>query len=148
VPHVVLVDTEGKIVFKGHPASRQDLEKDFDVLLKGEKLEEVKEEKNENEGEAKAEKQSVDPDEANSEIDAIKPVLEGLLNDAAIKERAAKMGRNFCVLVCASEYDLETGTAEVNYTNYRDLEGDEEDVSFFKTLFEEKVKGKFEVKLC
>jgi hypothetical protein len=37
VPHVMLVDTEGKIVYKGHPSSR-DLEKDIDALLKGEKL--------------------------------------------------------------------------------------------------------------
>jgi thiol-disulfide isomerase/thioredoxin len=37
VPHVLLVDTKGKIVFVGHPASR-DLEKDIDALLKGETL--------------------------------------------------------------------------------------------------------------
>jgi len=35
VPHVMLVDTTGKIVFMGHPASRPDLEKDFDTLLAG-----------------------------------------------------------------------------------------------------------------
>ena len=37
VPHVLLVDTKGKIVFMGHPASRQ-IEKDIDNLLKGEVL--------------------------------------------------------------------------------------------------------------
>jgi len=37
VPHVLLVDKEGTIVFMGHPASR-DIEKDIDSLLKGEKL--------------------------------------------------------------------------------------------------------------
>lgn len=37
VPHVLLVDTEGTIVFMGHPASR-DIEKDIDTLLKGDKL--------------------------------------------------------------------------------------------------------------
>merc|ERR1719450_742637 len=36
VPNVMLVDTTGKIVFKGHPANRKDLEADFDTLLKGE----------------------------------------------------------------------------------------------------------------
>ena len=35
VPHVVLIDTKGKIVFIGHPAMR-DLEKDIDALLNGE----------------------------------------------------------------------------------------------------------------
>ena len=38
VPHVLLLDTNGRIVFKGHPATRKDLEADFDTLLKGEKL--------------------------------------------------------------------------------------------------------------
>ena len=37
VPHVILVDTKGKIAFKGHPGPR-DLEKDLDALLKGESL--------------------------------------------------------------------------------------------------------------
>jgi Thioredoxin-like len=37
VPHVVLVDTEGKIAFVGHPMSI-DLEKGIEKLLKGEAL--------------------------------------------------------------------------------------------------------------
>ena len=37
VPHVLLVDTTGKIVFIGHPASRN-LEEDINALLKGETL--------------------------------------------------------------------------------------------------------------
>ena len=38
VPHVLLVDTEGTIVFMGHPSSRK-LEEDIDALLAGKKLE-------------------------------------------------------------------------------------------------------------
>ena len=37
VPHVVLIDTHGKIAYAGHPATRK-LENDIDTLLKGEKL--------------------------------------------------------------------------------------------------------------
>jgi len=37
VPHVALIDTEGKIVFVGHPSER-DLEADINTLLKGEQL--------------------------------------------------------------------------------------------------------------
>jgi len=37
VPHVVLIDTKGVIVYIGHPASR-DLEADINTLLKGEPL--------------------------------------------------------------------------------------------------------------
>ena len=42
VPHVVLVDTEGKIVFVGHP-SKHDFEADINTLLKGEQLTNKKE---------------------------------------------------------------------------------------------------------
>jgi len=38
VPHVLLVDTNGTIVFMGHPASRK-LEEDIDALLAGKTLE-------------------------------------------------------------------------------------------------------------
>jgi len=38
VPHVLLIDTKGRIVFKGHPATRKDLEADFNTLLKGEAI--------------------------------------------------------------------------------------------------------------
>ena len=41
VPHVVLVDTTGKVVYIGHPASRE-LEKDIETLLRGEPLTGVK----------------------------------------------------------------------------------------------------------
>jgi len=38
VPHVAIVDTKGKIVFKGHPANREDLVKDFNDLLEGKEI--------------------------------------------------------------------------------------------------------------
>jgi len=34
----LLLDTKGRIVFKGHPATRKSLEDDFNTLLKGEAL--------------------------------------------------------------------------------------------------------------
>jgi len=34
----MLIDKQGKIAFKGHPANRPDLEKDLDALLAGEVL--------------------------------------------------------------------------------------------------------------
>jgi len=53
VPHVLMVDTNGKIVFKGHPAGRKDLVADFNTLLEGKELDGVKEEKDDDEeGEA------------------------------------------------------------------------------------------------
>lgn len=35
VPHVMIVDQNGKIVFKGHPATRKNLEEDLDTLRTG-----------------------------------------------------------------------------------------------------------------
>lgn len=43
VPHVLLVDTKGKIVYKGHPAGRKDLVADFDTLLEGKELTDLEE---------------------------------------------------------------------------------------------------------
>jgi hypothetical protein len=39
VPHVMLIDKEGTIVYKGHPATRPNLEDDLNKLANGEKLE-------------------------------------------------------------------------------------------------------------
>lgn len=41
VPKVVLIDTEGKIAFAGHPAERN-LEADIETLMKGDKLKGLK----------------------------------------------------------------------------------------------------------
>jgi hypothetical protein len=40
----MIIDKTGKIVFKGHPANRSDLAKDFDDLLADKTLEGVKDE--------------------------------------------------------------------------------------------------------
>ena len=39
VPHILLVDKNGTVVYKGHPAGRKDLEKDINTLLDGGELE-------------------------------------------------------------------------------------------------------------
>ena len=39
VPHVILINKEGRMVFKGHPATRKNLEEDITKLSKGEQLE-------------------------------------------------------------------------------------------------------------
>jgi thiol-disulfide isomerase/thioredoxin len=108
VPHVMLVDTNGKIVFKGHPAGRPDLADDLTKLLAGEVLT--------GEGCAAAE-----PKEAAAEPGA--PLEEGFVacDDAGLaaihkemdtykettaaalqaraKEDATGLMRDFCVLV-------------------------------------------------
>lgn len=55
VPHVLMVDTKGKIAFKGHPANRKDLVADFNTLLEGKELDGVEKPKDEGGDEEKAE---------------------------------------------------------------------------------------------
>jgi len=50
----MIIDKTGKIVFKGHPANRSDLVKDFDDLLADKALEGVAAEDGEGEGESGA----------------------------------------------------------------------------------------------
>ena len=66
-----MIDINGKIVFKGHPASRKNLEEDFDKLLKGEPLEGL-ESVDEEEG------MNVDLATALSEMDKNKEILKAL----------------------------------------------------------------------
>ena len=37
-PHVCLIDAEGFIAFAGYPSEREDIERDIETLLKGDKL--------------------------------------------------------------------------------------------------------------
>ena len=64
VPHVLLVDKEGTIVFRGHPAKRPDLVADFNTLLEGGKLSGVGEPEAAAEGEGEGKGKGVDIDDA------------------------------------------------------------------------------------
>lgn len=37
-PHICLVDTDGFIVYAGYPSERDDIERDIETLLNGQKL--------------------------------------------------------------------------------------------------------------
>ena len=97
----MLLDTNGKIVYKGHPATRPDLEADFDTLLKGEaitgpgteapKLEETKE------GEAG---KALDIEEKNKYIDKFaNEFAPAFMKHESIQSCAKNMPRAFCVMV-------------------------------------------------
>jgi len=87
VPHVMLIDQKGKIVYKGHPATRPNLEEDLDNLSKGVALTgegvytgEKKAEEGEEQKAAEIPEgyKEVDADAINKEIDAFKEIGEGL----------------------------------------------------------------------
>ena len=57
------------------------------------------------------------------------------------------MARNFCVFVLEASYDISTGKICIDYTNYRDISGESEDVKYFQDLYEEKIKGSFKIEI-
>jgi len=105
----MLIDKTGKIVFKGHPASRPNLEQDLDDLAAGKTIS--------GEGTAPAEKTSEeggfvvpegfkegDSDTINKECDALHEVLEGLIKDEEMTGLAKGFPRAFNVLVLQESY--------------------------------------------
>lgn len=93
VPHVMLIDKSGTIVFKGHPATRPNLEKDLDdlkagVALTGEGIAAAPaggDDETKPEGIPEGFKE-VDAEAITKEVDSFKEVLEGLQKDATLKE--------------------------------------------------------------
>ena len=155
VPHVMLIDKNGTIVFKGHPASRPDLEADLDKLAAGEALtgegvasgpkaggEGAAADEEEEEGFAE-----VDAAAINTEMDGFKAVAEGLQADAELKELAKKCPRAFCVMTFTQKYNPKTQSLLGSYKNYRVLVGPSATLATVKATLDEKVKGSFEVVL-
>ena len=151
VPHVMLIDTNGKIVFKGHPATRPDLEADFDTLLKGEAITgpgtEVDAPKPAAEDGAPA--KAMDFDAHHSLCDKfaadIGPALQ---KNESISASAKNMPRAFCVFVLEQKINPATGESSGDFKNYRVLVGKQADIDACKAQIEENVKGDgFEVVL-
>jgi len=140
VPHVLIIDTNGKIAFKGHPANRQDLAKDFNDLLAGKSLDGVEA------GGAGDE----EAEEAGSSVglDVIKTKMEEMTKFKTVgKElqtecsaQAGGMMRNFCVLTMEAELSPKTDTWTCEYTNHRVLVGPQEKIDHCKGRIEEKLK--------
>lgn len=155
VPHVMIIDKQGKIAFKGHPATRQDLEKDFDQLLKGDEpltgqgtASQAKPGQGDEDEDGKM-KDDLDCKEINEEIDAFKKVAkEDLQKDEALKALAKEMPRSFCVMVFSNGFDPSTEKWKGTFTNYRVLVGKQDSIDQLKKAMDEKVaKGKYEIEM-
>jgi len=151
VPNVMIIDTEGKIVFKGHPASRPDLEKDFDTLLKGEKITGAGTEdagSGKTEGDAAPAGKELD---GSACLDAITKFKEAagtaLSGNEDVKTHASNMPRAFCVMVYEETYNIGSGKSLVDWKNYRVLVGKQEAIDACKKAIEANVSGDFEVVL-
>lgn len=129
VPNVMLVDATGKIVFKGHPASRPNLEQDFDDLLAGKPItgagteSENKPDDKKEDGEKKEDK-VLDSAKCLAAIDKFKEEYgPALQKDEKVAEVAKKMPRAFCVMVYEDSYDVSTEKSSIDWKNYRVLVG-------------------------
>ena len=105
VPHVVLVDGEGKIAFVGHPMSI-DLEKAIEKLIKGEKLDAAGGDDDEEGSEAFSNLDLVKVREEMSRWDA---KVEDIGKIAGLKDHAEQLMRDFVVVVRETKYDAAKG---------------------------------------
>jgi len=149
VPHVMLVDQKGNIVFKGHPAGRRNLEEDLEKLANGEKLtgdgivEPVVGDKS-GATESKAQEApegftEMDSAAVDAEITKFKEICNTkFMVDEEIKKAAAPMQRAFCVIVMETKF-LPSGTFS-KYENYRVLVGAKDGVDTVKKAFEDDLK--------
>jgi len=152
VPHVMLIDTKGNIAFKGHPANRPDLEKDFDALLKGETLTgkgcgaaEAPKEGDPKAAEIPEGYKELDMETVSAELTELHEVLEGFIKDEEMKNSTKELSRAFCVLVLEMKYSPKTDKYIGAYNNHRVLQGPKEHCDKVTAAFEEKVKGTFEI---
>lgn len=152
VPHVMLIDKTGTIVFKGHPANRPNLEEDFDTLRNGGSISGegcAASEAAAEGGEAPVPEGYVEMDDKELEDDIAQAsaAIDALTKDTEVVEIAKQCPRAFCVLVCDKQFNPNTGKTLVKYENYRVLVGSQENIDKLKAKIEEKVTGKFKIVL-
>jgi hypothetical protein len=140
VPHVMLIDKQGTIVFKGHPASRPNLEDDLTKLGKGEVLTGAEivtlksEDKEEDAEKIKPEDdftekgENIDPAVV-EEITKFKTACQDLTSNAEITETAKGMQRSFAVIVHQASYIPSEKKFYAKYENYRVLVGPQEKIT-------------------
>lgn len=134
MPHVVLIDTEGKIAFVGHPAST-DLEKGIEKLLKGEKLGGAGGDDEEgSEGYKQLDLASVQKEMTN-----FSDSLSVLHANEALKN--VSLMRDFVVLIRETKYDAAADKYLTDFRNINVLVGPADDVDKAKQEVESFVKG-------
>lgn len=143
VPHVVLVDTHGKIVFIGHPASR-DLEKDIDALINGEVLKgEGTKASGGEAGEAEPEEgfSSMSLETVYKEMASFADTYKDLLAKEEVKSQSQALARDFVVLVAYSNFDPKTGGFVTKFENVNVLVGPSAAVNAVKPVVHAFMKG-------
>jgi hypothetical protein len=146
VPHVMLIDKSGKIVFKGHPANRPNLEQDLTDLADGKEL--TGEGIATNAAPAESSPAAVpegfaelDKSVIDAEIAKIGPILEGFTKNEELATQAKGCPRAFCVIALQENYFPNTGKTLFKYENYRVVVGPKDNIDGLKATFEKKLTG-------
>lgn len=145
VPHVLIVDKEGTIVFKGHPANRKDLAQDFNDLLEGKKLTGEGTGPAAAGGEAEEEEAgkaaSLDDIKASlKQMDKFRDIGAELQKDCG--DSAKGMMRNFCVMTVEADYNATKGAWTNTFTNHRVFVGAQEKIDACMEKIKEKLGTK------
>ena len=142
----MLIDTNGKIAFKGHPAMRPDLVADFNALLKGETITGDGTGPSAGQGEEKAnEGKELDLEAVSKELEAFESTASEWAKDEEMKKLAAGMPRAFCVMELESKTSPQGKTLS-SFKNYRVLVGKQEQVDALKARYSA-LEGSFSVEL-
>lgn len=139
VPHVLLIDTTGKIVFMGHPASRN-IENDIDALLKGETLS----------GEGTGPKAvAADAKSSASGSDEVDEAIRKFKKESktfceSIKDKTSNLKRAFLVMVDEASYDFKSECFIHDVKVITQLMGPQEDIDAVKAEAEKVNQGPWE----
>ena len=120
----MLIDKTGKIVFKGHPANRPDLEGDMKKLANGEMPEGLGGAEGGAGGDSEQAKSNVtlSLDECLKEAEEFAANQQKILDE--LKETCTGMPRAFCVSTVKGSTNIATGEQVVEYHNHRVLMGE------------------------
>jgi hypothetical protein len=133
IPHCILVDTHGKIVWIGHPASRN-LEEDINNLLAGKVLEVKGDDDSEEEKEEGGSDSAAVDFEKAAELAAQFEAESKVLQEPAAAEIAKKVNRAFLVLVGETKLDVSSGALKSKLTCHTAMQGAKDDIDALVAL--------------
>lgn len=124
MPHCLLLDKTGKIVFMGHPASRN-LEQDFNDLLadktiSGQGCSAAGGDDDEEEG---GDSKKCTGVEAGAAIESFKTTANEIMASEEVKAAVKGAPRAFLVLVAKTKFDWKKSTLECSLTHFQVLVG-------------------------
>lgn len=121
IPFCVLLDTEGKVVFMGHPASRK-FEDDFDTLLAGNKITgDGTTAAGGDDGDSSAGGKAMSAEDLANTITGFRSGVDAAKKE--IGDAANQMMRAFFVLVQQSTFDRSSGSFKTDLKHYQVLVG-------------------------